>query len=77
MNTYSAEKRVLSLTILAKRIRIIPYSSRWRTVCMRVELYGCPFHGGVISYTTSPSIDRDTSYDGKKTFSTFAFLLFV
>ncbi|UJR16452.1 hypothetical protein I4U23_003354 [Adineta vaga] len=64
MNTYSAEKRLLSPAIIATRIRIIPYSPRWRTVCMRVELYGCPFHGGVISYTTSPSIDQDDIYDG-------------
>ncbi len=45
MNTYLPEKRFLSSPILAKRIRIIPYSPRWRTVCMRIELYGCPFYG--------------------------------
>ncbi|CAF0731409.1 unnamed protein product [Adineta steineri] len=63
-NTYIAEKRSLSFPILAKRIRIIPYSTRWRTVCMRIELYGCPYNGGVISYKTSPSIDEDNTYDG-------------
>ena len=45
MNTYLPEKRLLPSPIIAKRIRIIPYSSRWRTVCMRIELYGCPFYG--------------------------------
>ncbi|CAF1307987.1 unnamed protein product [Rotaria sordida] len=64
VNTYVAEKRFLSSPIIAKRIRIIPYSPRWRTVCMRIELYGCVFHGGIISYTTSPSIDKDDIYDG-------------
>ncbi|CAF3405363.1 unnamed protein product [Rotaria socialis] len=64
INTYLAEKRFLLSPIIAKRIRIIPYSSRWRTVCMRVELYGCAFIGGIVSYTTSPSIDKDNVYDG-------------
>ncbi|CAF4052981.1 unnamed protein product [Rotaria sp. Silwood2] len=52
VNTYTAEKRFLSSPIIAKRIRIIPYSPRWRTVC------------GVISYTTPPSIEKDNLYDG-------------
>ncbi|CAF1422402.1 unnamed protein product [Adineta ricciae] len=64
MNTYSAEKHFLSPAIIAARIRIVPFSARWRTICMRVELYGCPFPDGVISYTTSPSIDKDHVYDG-------------
>ncbi|CAF3483728.1 unnamed protein product [Rotaria socialis] len=64
INTYLPEKRSLLSPILAKRIRIVPYSQRWRTVCMRVELYGCPYHGGVISYKTSPTSDRDNTYDG-------------
>ncbi|CAF1024694.1 unnamed protein product [Rotaria sordida] len=64
INTYLAEKRLLSSPILAKRIRIVPYSQRWRTVCMRIELYGCPYYGGVISYKTSPTSDKDITYDG-------------
>ena len=47
---------------------------------MRVELYGCPFYGkrpsssnerssdllgGVVSYTASPSTDKDKTYDGE------------
>ncbi|CAF1445603.1 unnamed protein product [Adineta steineri] len=64
INTYSPEKRFLSAPIIANRIRIIPHSSRWRTICMRLELYGCPFYGGIISYITSPSIDKDNIYDG-------------
>ncbi|CAF4625182.1 unnamed protein product, partial [Rotaria sp. Silwood1] len=64
INTYLPEKRLLSSSILAKRIRIVPYSQRWRTVCMRVELYGCPYYGGVISYKTSPTQDKDNTYDG-------------
>lgn len=48
-NTYLAEKRTLPSLVLAKRVRIVPYSPRWRTVCMRVELYGCPYYGKTIA----------------------------
>ena len=44
-NTYIAEMREISPPILAKRIRFIPYSKIRKTVCLRVELYGCPFEG--------------------------------
>lgn len=45
VNTYLAEKRFLQPAIVARRVRILPSNPRWRTVCMRVELYGCPFEG--------------------------------
>ena len=44
-NTYRAELRGVSPPIIAKRIRFIPYSEHPRTVCMRVEMYGCKWEG--------------------------------
>jgi len=40
-NTFSESKIFLDSTIVASKIRIIPYSQHPRTVCMRVELLGC------------------------------------
>ena len=39
--------------ILASRVRFHPYSPHQRTICMRVEIYGCPADGqftSVINY---------------------------
>lgn len=44
-NTYIAEMREIVPPILAKRIRFVPYSKLKKTVCLRVELYGCSFQG--------------------------------
>lgn len=46
-NTYLAELRTVSPPIIAKRIRFIPYSQHPRTVCMRVEMYGCEWKGKI------------------------------
>merc|ERR1712083_22726 len=40
-NTFSESKIFLDSTIVASKMRIIPYSQHPRTVCMRVELLGC------------------------------------
>ncbi len=37
--------RDITPPILAKRIRFIPYSKVKRTICLRVEIYGCSFEG--------------------------------
>ena len=37
--------RNISPPIIARKIRLVPYSSYQRTVCMRVELYGCTWRG--------------------------------
>lgn len=37
--------RQLDTPILASKIRFVPWSVHPRTVCMRVELYGCPYTG--------------------------------
>lgn len=44
-NTYLEAKRELEPAILASRLRILPYSYHRRTVCMRVEIYGCYWRG--------------------------------
>lgn len=40
-NTYLVVKQRLELPFVANKVRFIPYSEHPRTVCMRVELYGC------------------------------------
>jgi len=40
-NTYIAEMRELRPPIIARRVRFVPVSNHPRTVCMRVELFGC------------------------------------
>ncbi|XP_017882704.1 discoidin domain-containing receptor 2-like isoform X2 [Ceratina calcarata] len=55
--------------IFADQIRILPHSEHRRTVCLRIELRGCQFTGGVVSYTIpeSPTVElSDVSYDGKR-----------
>ncbi len=45
MNTYMAELREVKPPIIARRLRFVPYSTHERTVCMRVEVYGCDWPG--------------------------------
>ncbi|XP_026476232.1 discoidin domain-containing receptor tyrosine kinase B-like, partial [Ctenocephalides felis] len=42
-NTYLVVRQELELPFVASRVRFIPYSEHPRTVCMRVEIYGCPW----------------------------------
>ena len=44
-NTYLSELREVAPPIIGRRIRFIPYSKHPRTVCMRVEIYGCKWEG--------------------------------
>ena len=44
-NTYVPVKKELDPVILASKIRFHPYSHFKRTICMRVEIYGCSWHG--------------------------------
>lgn len=44
-NTYLGSKRELDPPVWASKIRFIPYSYHRRTVCMRVEIYGCYWNG--------------------------------
>nr|XP_045589566.1 discoidin domain-containing receptor tyrosine kinase B-like isoform X2 [Procambarus clarkii] len=72
-NTYLAQTSQLSPPIIAARVRFVPYSDHPRTVCMRVEVYGCRYTDGLVSYTM-PEGDprggdynlRDLTYDGSR-----------
>ena len=44
-NTYIAVKQDLNPVVLASKVRFHPYSPHQRTICMRVEVYGCPYDG--------------------------------
>ncbi|XP_017890624.2 discoidin domain-containing receptor 2-like [Ceratina calcarata] len=54
----------------ASKVRFWPYSYHRRTVCMRVELYGCPWNDGIVSYSMPQGDKRgnweffDATYDG-------------
>lgn len=69
-NTYLESKHELQPPILATKIRFLPYSYHRRTVCMRVELYGCPWNDGIVSYSMPQGDKRnnweffDVTYDG-------------
>lgn len=45
VNTYSEVENVLQPVIFATKIRIYPYNQYERTVCLRVEIVGCPSDG--------------------------------
>ncbi|KHJ77923.1 hypothetical protein OESDEN_22457 [Oesophagostomum dentatum] len=74
-DTNSAEVRVLDAPIVLRRLRIVPLSNSTRTVCLRLELYGCPYEDPLQSYSapTGSSADgisyADTSYDGSTSHS--------
>ncbi|XP_060832815.1 discoidin domain-containing receptor 2-like isoform X1 [Bombus pascuorum] len=71
-NTYLVEKQKLDLPFVASKVRFVPYSQHPRTVCMRVEIYGCVLEQYVASYNapkgSSPGPGgrnvQDASYDG-------------
>jgi len=45
INTYIAELREINPPIIARKIRLIPHSNHPRTICLRLELYGCLWRG--------------------------------
>ncbi|KAK8396491.1 hypothetical protein O3P69_005498 [Scylla paramamosain] len=72
-NTYLAQTSQLSPPVIATRVRFLPYSDHPRTVCMRVELYGCQYSDGLVSYSMPDGDLRggdtalsDLTYDGLK-----------
>ncbi|XP_047524285.1 discoidin domain-containing receptor 2-like isoform X1 [Pieris napi] len=71
-NTYLEKKNHLEPPIWASKIRFIPSSSHRRTVCMRVELYGCYWNVGIVAYSMPKGDIRsndvgltDSIYDGQ------------
>ncbi|XP_076650199.1 discoidin domain-containing receptor 2-like isoform X2 [Halictus rubicundus] len=71
-NTYLVEKQKLDLPFVASRVRFVPYSQHPRTVCMRVEIYGCLWDQYVVRYIAPRGARNgpggcnveDSSYDG-------------
>ncbi|TRY62645.1 hypothetical protein TCAL_11961 [Tigriopus californicus] len=69
-NTYVENTNDLNPSIVASKVRFVPYSEHPRTVCMRVELYGCPLDSGLLSYQAppgdefSPHVFLEDIYDG-------------
>ncbi|XP_075228962.1 discoidin domain-containing receptor 2-like [Lycorma delicatula] len=70
-NTYLEAKLDLDPPMWASKVRFLPYSYHMRTVCMRVELYGCLWTEGIVSYSMPQGDKRgagweffDATYDG-------------
>nr|CAI5864945.1 unnamed protein product [Callosobruchus analis] len=70
-DTYSIVEQKLDLPVIASKIRFLPYSDHVRTVCMRVEILGCEWTEGILSYSmpqgvkVSSDLDfTDRTYDG-------------
>lgn len=47
VDTSTAVYRALDPPIIASRIRFVPFSLHPRTMCMRVEIYGCEYNGSL------------------------------
>uniref|UniRef100_A0A3B3R8B6 Discoidin domain-containing receptor 2 n=1 Tax=Paramormyrops kingsleyae TaxID=1676925 RepID=A0A3B3R8B6_9TELE len=74
-NAYASVIKDLHPPIITRYLRLIPVTRVSATVCMRVELYGCPWHDGLMSYSSpegqvmaSPGYPvtylNDSTYDG-------------
>ncbi|XP_070820825.1 discoidin domain-containing receptor 2 [Chaetodon trifascialis] len=75
-NAYASVINDLHPPIITRYVRLIPVTKLSTTVCMRVELYGCPWEDGLISYSTpegqlmmppgyaSYASLNDSTYDG-------------
>ncbi|KJH47043.1 hypothetical protein DICVIV_06895 [Dictyocaulus viviparus] len=76
-DTRTAEVRALDAPIIVRRVRIVPLSNTTRTVCLRLELYGCVYEDHnekTIDYLQSYSAPSgsdvvdgnfvDSTYDG-------------
>ncbi|XP_075295453.1 discoidin domain-containing receptor 2 isoform X1 [Opisthocomus hoazin] len=75
IDTYDVVLNDLRPPIIARFIRVIPVTKMPRTVCMRVELYGCVWYDGLASYSipeggtiAAPGFPivylNDSTYDG-------------
>ncbi|XP_051899932.1 discoidin domain-containing receptor 2-like isoform X2 [Pristis pectinata] len=77
MNPYDVVLKDLGPPIIARYVRFYPMADRMMSVCMRVELYGCPWEDGLKSYTVAmgqvmnasglPPVNlNDSTYDGNR-----------
>ncbi|KAJ8380316.1 hypothetical protein SKAU_G00010940 [Synaphobranchus kaupii] len=51
-NAYASVIKDLHPPIIARYLRLIPVTKLPTTVCMRVEVYGCPWHDGLTAYSS-------------------------
>ncbi|KAG7481023.1 hypothetical protein MATL_G00062310 [Megalops atlanticus] len=74
-NAYASVIKDLHPPIIARYLRLIPVTKLPTTVCMRMELYGCPWHDGLTGYSSpegqvmaAPGYPisnlNDSTYDG-------------
>ena len=74
-NTYVANINDLVPPIVASKVRFVPHSNHKRTVCMRVEVFGCLYEDGVVSYSAppgdefAPNFFLEDVYDGEESAS--------
>jgi len=62
INTYQVEEHVLQKSpVIASKVRIIPFSSHPRTVCLRAEVKGCRYVGMFYDILTNPSLGNTKS----------------
>ncbi|KAK8734674.1 hypothetical protein OTU49_005929 [Cherax quadricarinatus] len=50
-DTFTEVKNTLARPVLAARVRLQPFSAHPRVVCLRLELYGCNYTDGLLSYS--------------------------
>lgn len=55
-NTYASVINDLHPPIITRYIRLLPITKLSPTVCMRVELYGCPWEGRMHRYAPAQLI---------------------
>lgn len=66
VNTYIVVEQKLDPIIVASKVRFVPHSTHMRTVCMRVEVVGCLWQEGIVSYWMPQGTVRDRTYDGRE-----------
>nr|XP_055058852.1 discoidin domain-containing receptor 2 isoform X2 [Misgurnus anguillicaudatus] len=78
-NAYDVVLKDLEPPIIARYVRFMPITEPFMTVCMRVELYGCEWLDGLVSYSAPAGQQmtikghqiylNDTVYDGAISYS--------
>ncbi|CAN0351273.1 unnamed protein product [Lampetra fluviatilis] len=75
VNTQDVVLKDLGPALVARFVRFVAVTDRAMSVCMRVELYGCPWADGLVSYSApegetlllpsvAPANLNDSTYDG-------------
>ncbi|XP_060535505.1 discoidin domain-containing receptor 2-like isoform X2 [Cylas formicarius] len=62
-DTFTINEQKLDPPVLSSKLRLLPYSDHVRTACMRVELIGCVWRDGLLSYSMPQGVRRGTDLD--------------